>query len=192
LAPLLLVRIESIQEVPEQFHTVTDRVVIAASRERVWQELLNVPGIEPEELSWSFSHAIGLPRPRAARLSGAGVGAVRDLYWEGDIHFREYVTAWEPAQRLAYRVDVSPARDALRRLDTHVVIGDRYFDIQNGEYSLRDLGQGRTELTLSTIYRMRTLVNPYGEWWANRTLDDFHTVVLKLIKKRTESSASSS
>jgi len=123
---------------------------------------------------------------RAGVLSGSGVGAVRDLYWEGDVHFREYVTAWEPARRLAYRVDVAPAREALQRLDTHVVIGDRYFDIRQGEYVLRDLGDGRTELTLSTTYRMRTLINVYGGWWADRTLDDFHTVVLQLLKQRIE------
>jgi hypothetical protein len=186
LTPLLFVAIEANQEAPQVIRTVSNRVVVAASPERVWNELLNVPAIRPEELQWSFSHAIGLPRPRAALLTGAGVGAIRDLYWDDDVHFREYVTTWDTAKRLAYRVDVSPARETLRRLDTHVVIGDRFFDVQEGEYSLRDLGGGRTELSLSTTYRMRTKVNPYGEWWANRTLGDFHTVVLQLIRDRSE------
>ena len=186
LAPLIFVAIEARQEAPEVVHTVSNSVVVAAPPGRVWNELLNVPAIRSEELRWSFSHAIGLPRPRAAVLTGAGVGSVRDLYWDGQIHFREYVTAWDEAWRLAYRVDVSPARETLRRLDTHVVIGDRFFDVQQGEYSLRDLGAGRTELRLSTTYRMRTNVNPYGEWWANRTLADFHTVVLELIRGRAE------
>jgi hypothetical protein len=163
LAPLLFVAIEANQEAPQVVRTVSNRVVVAASPERVWNELLNVPAIRSEELRWSFSHAIGLPRPRAALLTGTGVGAVRDLYWDDDIHFREYVTAWDEGRRLAYRVDVSPARETLRRLDTHVVIGDRFFDVQQGEYSLRDLGGGCTELSLSTTYRMRTKVNPYGE-----------------------------
>lgn len=186
LLPLLCSQWEAHWQVPELRHTVSDRIVIDASPTQVWHGLLNVPDIQRQELSWSFSHAIGLPRPLAAKLSGTGEGAVRDLYWEGGIHFREYVTTWEPAQRLAYRVDVSPAREALRHLDTHVVIGDRYFDVESGEYRLRDLGNGRTELSLSTTYRMRTMVNPYGEWWANRTLDDFHTVVLRLLKQRVE------
>jgi hypothetical protein len=186
LLPLLCSQWEAHWQIPSVTHTVNDRIVIDASPTQVWDGLLNVPDIRRQELSWSFSHAIGLPRPLAAKLSGTGEGAVRDLYWEGGIHFREYVTAWEPVRRLTYRVDVSPARDALRRLDTHVVIGDRYFDIEDGEYRLRDLGDGRTELSLSTTYRMRTMVNPYGEWWANRTLDDFHTVVLRLLKQRVE------
>jgi hypothetical protein len=190
LLPLLCSHCEVHWTIPELRHTVSDRIVIDAPPAKVWQGLLNVPDIRQQELSWSFSHAIGLPRPLAATLHGAGPGAVRDLSWEGGIHFREYVTAWEPARRLAYRVDVSPARDALRRLDTHVVIGDRYFDIDSGEYRLRDLGNGQTELSLSTTYRMHTMVNPYGQWWADRTLDDFHTVVLRLLKRRLEPASS--
>lgn len=186
LLPLAVGLGESAVPVPELVHTVSNRIVISAPPAAVWQGLLNVPDIRREELSWSFSHAIGLPRPRAAGLSGTGVGAVRDLYWDDGIHFREYVTAWEPSQRLGYRVDVSPAREALRRLDTHVVIGDHYFDLLRGEYVMRDLGDGRTELSLSSTYRMRTMVNTYGRWWADRTLDDFHTVVLRLLKQRIE------
>lgn len=186
LLPLLCSQWEAHWQAPELRHTVSDHIVIDAPPTLVWNGLLNVPDIHRQELRWSFSHAIGLPRPLAAMLHGEGEGAVRDLYWEGGIHFREYVTAWEPEQRLAYRVDVSPAREALRHLDTHVVIGDRYFDIESGQYQLRDLGNGRTELTLSTTYRMHTTVNPYGQWWADRTLDDFHTVVLQLLKERTE------
>jgi hypothetical protein len=83
-------------------------------------------------------------------------------------------------------VDVSPAREALRRLDTHVVIGDRHFDVERGEYDLREIAPGTTELSLSTTYRISTRVNGYGNFWAQRTLDDFHTVVLGLIKRRAE------
>lgn len=188
LLPLLMSQCETHWVTPELRHTVSDHIVINATPPQVWNGMLNVPDIRKQELSWSFSHAIGLPRPLAAEMRGTGEGAVRDLSWAGGIHFHEYVTTWEPAQRLAYRVDVSPAREALRRLDTHVVIGDRYFDIENGEYRLRDLGDGRTELSLSTTYRMHTMINFYGEWWADRTLDDFHTVVLRLLKQRIEHS----
>ncbi|MFC5741122.1 SRPBCC family protein [Dyella tabacisoli] len=184
--PLLLGQFELHMETPVELHTVQDRIVVEASPEHVWATLLNVPDIRDTELQWSFSHAIGLPKPRAALLNGSGVGSVRDLYWDDGVHFREHVTAWEPGQRLAYDVDVTPAREALRRLDTHVVIGDRYFDVLRGEYQLRELAPGRTELTLSTTYRISTNVNAYGNLWARHTLDDFHTVVLGLLKHRAE------
>lgn len=184
--PLLLGQFELHWDAPVELHTVQDRIVVESTPDHVWATLLNVPDIHDSELAWSFSHAIGLPRPRAALLTGAGVGSTRDLYWDGGVHFREHVTAWEPGQRLAYDVDVSPAREALRKLDTHVVIGDRYFDVLHGEYQLRELAPGRTELTLSTTYRISTNVNAYGNLWARHTLDDFHTVVLGLLKRRAE------
>lgn len=187
--PLLLAQLESGLVARTEWHTVENHVVINASPDVVWQTLLNVPNIRHEELRWSFSHAIGLPRPRAALLSGSGVGSVRDLYWDDDIHFREYVTTWAPQQRLAYDVDVSPARDALRRLDTHVVIGDRHFNVIRGEYRLHALAADRTELVLGTTYRISTTVNGYGNLWAHSTLDDFHTVVLDLLKQRAETSS---
>jgi len=186
LLPLLAAHYEARIPTPEVVSTVEDEVVIQAPPAVVWSALLDVPDIRRDELRWSFSHFIGLPRPQAALMTGEGVGAVRDLYWEQGVHFREHVTQWEPAQTLGYRVDVSPARESLRRLDTHVVIGDQYFDILRGQYRLQDLGDGRTRLTLSSTYRMRTMVNGYGQWWADRTLDDFHTVVLDLIRQRVE------
>jgi hypothetical protein len=187
LLPLLCGQFEAAQPAPVEIRTVTDRIVIDAPTDKVWRTLIDVPDIQDRELNWSFSHAIGLPKPRAALLHGNGVGSVRDLYWDDGIHFRERVTDWQPGRRLAYDVDVSPAQTALRRLDTHVVIGDRYFDVERGEYDLRAMAPGETELRLSTTYRISTQVNGYGNFWAYRTLDDFHSVVLGLLKHRAES-----
>ncbi|VFR36595.1 hypothetical protein BER2_3984 [plant metagenome] len=185
--PILLGPLEPMV-VPTQVEhiTVSDRIVIAAAPGAVWATLVQVPDIRDSELQPSFSHAIGLPRPRAALMTGQGVGAVRDLYWEDNVRFREHVTAWEPGRLLAYDVDVSPARDTLKKLDPHVVIGDRYFDVLRGRYDLRALPDGSTELSLSTTYRISTRVNGYGKFWADRTLHDFHGVVLDLLRDRVQ------
>lgn len=185
--PLLLSPLEDkVLPTPTEFVTAQDSIIIDASAQHVWTTLLNVPDIRDEELRSSFSHRMGLPRPRAALMTGSGVGAVRDLYWDDGVQFRELIKVWEPARLLVYDVDVSPARIALQRLDTHVVIGDRYFTITQGRYQLMPLADGRTELQLSTSYRITTRINAYGRFWADRTLDDFHNVVLALIKQRAE------
>ena len=185
--PLLLNPLESrVVPTPTEFAIVHDSIVIDASADHVWATLLNVPDIRNEELASSFSHTIGLPRPRAALMTDSGVGAVRDLYWDDGVHFREIIKECESSRLLVYDVDVSPARAALRRLDTHVVIGDRYFNITEGRYALIPLPNGRTELQLSTSYRITTRINMYGRFWADQTLDDFHNVVLALIKQRAE------
>ncbi|MBU4609066.1 hypothetical protein IMZ29_00405 [Achromobacter sp. GG226] len=187
MLPLLLGPLEpSLVPVKQEIVTISDRIVVAASADDVWRTLLQVPDIRDEELERSFSHAIGLPKPRAALMTGSGVGAVRDLYWDDGVHFRERITSWQPGKLLAYDVDVSPAREALRRLDTHVVIGDRYFNVENGRYELLALDDGRTQLTLRTTYRISTRVNGYGKFWADRTLHDFHRVVLALVRDRAE------
>ena len=53
-----------------------------------------------------------------------------------------------------------------------VMIGDRHFDVVRGEYRLRELAPGRTELTLATTYRISTTVNGYGNLWAHSTRMD--------------------
>lgn len=187
MLPLMLGPLEPlVMPVRQDIVTISDRIVVAAPTDAVWRTLLQVPDIRDDELAPSFSHAIGLPKPRAALMTGRGVGAVRDLYWDDGVHFRERITQWQPGRLLGYDVDVSPARQALRRLDTHVVIGDRYFDVENGRYELLALDDGRTQLTLRTTYRISTRINGYGKFWANRTLHDFHRVVLGVVRDRAE------
>ncbi len=187
LLPLLLGPLEPrLIPLQQDIVTLSDRIVIAAPVDVVWDTLVQVPDIRDDELQPSFSHRIGLPRPRAALMNGAGEGAVRDLYWDDGIHFRERVTTWQPGRLLAYDVDVSTARDSLRKLDPHVVIGDRYFDVESGRYELLALDDARTQLTLRTTYRISTRVNGYGRFWADRTLHDFHRVVLALLRDRAQ------
>ncbi len=188
--PMLLGTIEPmLLPTRTEFVTVVDRITIAASPEQVWRTLVHVPDIRDDELQSSFSHAIGLPRPRAALMTGEGVGATRDLRWEDGVQFRETVTDWQPGRLLAYDVDVSPASEALKRLDPHVVIGDRYFDVLRGHYALAPAPGGATELTLSTTYRISTRINGYGKLWADNTLHDFHSVVLALLRDRVGAGA---
>ena len=73
----------------------------------------------------------------------------------------------------------------IAELDTHIVVGDKYFDIQSGAYKLNQI-EGVTYLSLTTNYRITSKVNWYGALWANYVLDDFHSSVLSLIKNRVE------
>ena len=74
---------------------------------------------------------------------------------------------------------------SIAELDTHIVVGDKYFDVLSGSYDLQFI-DGVTYLSLTTDYRMTSKVNWYGSLWANYVLDDFHGSVLNLIKNRVE------
>jgi len=189
LLPFAIYPLERLAPVSTTYRTVETRLVVHAPRERVWNSLTSVEDIRDDELQWSFSHAIGIPKPRAALLSSPGMGGVRDIYWDQGIHFVERIDSWNEKEGFTYKVDATPAAHALKVLDTHVVIGDRYFDVLAGGYALQALPDGETLLTLRTTYRISSRVNFYGLLWADFVLDDFHNVVMKVVGSRAEKDA---
>ncbi|MBU1189161.1 MAG: hypothetical protein KKC01_09030 [Gammaproteobacteria bacterium] len=186
LLPLLVAPIESPIQSPTIRHAVEDAVVIDAPIDQVWNSLANIEDIQASELRWNLSHALGLPRPVAARTKNFAVGAVRELYWEKGVHFQELITRIEENRLLAYEVLVDEDSMQIAELDTHITVGDQYFDVESGCYRLQSMN-GKTQLSLTTTYRMTSKVNWYGRLWANYVLDDFHKSVLNLIKHRNES-----
>ena len=183
--PFLMIPIESPFNTPTVTHTVTDTIIIDSSTENVWAALPDILNIKPEELSWTLSHFIGLPRPVSAQTPALELGALRELYWEKGVHFQERITEIIPGKKLAYDVLVDQESMKLAELDNHIVVGDKYFDIVSGQYDL-ETKDGVAVLSLSTTYRMTTKINWYGKVLANFVLDDFHTAVLELLKKRLE------
>ena len=153
--------------------------------EKVWQEIPNIDNIQPEELSWNLSHFIGIPKPVSAITKKLEVGGLRELSWERGVHFQEKITELTANQKLAYQVIVDQESMSIAELDTHIVVGDKYFDVLSGSYELEFI-DGITYLSLTTDYRMTSKINWYGSLWANYVLDDFHMSVLNLIKNRVE------
>lgn len=168
-------------------HTVTNSVIIEEKASAVWSTLPTIENIKPEELGWNLSHFIGLPKPVSAHTPQMSVGSMRDLRWEKGVHFQEEITEIKENRLLAYNVHVNQESMKIAELDTHIVVGDKYFDVISGSYSLSTVGNN-TLLSLSTSYRMTTNINWYGKILANFVLDDFHDSVLQLIKQRAEKS----
>jgi ligand-binding SRPBCC domain-containing protein len=184
--PLLVSPIETPIQSPEIFHSVNNTIEINAPAEEVWRSIPNIENIKAEELKWNLSHFIGIPKPVSALTPVMKTGAIRELNWEKGVHFQEKITHITKNKRLAYKVIVDQESMKIAALDTHIVVGDEYFDVVSGFYQL-ETRNGKTLLTLSTKYRMTSKVNWYGSFWANFVLDDFHSSVLTLLKNRIES-----
>lgn len=105
-----------------------DSIEIEQAATVLWPQVLNIPGINPDELNSSFSHQIGIPKPEFALTPTAETGAMRQLGWEHGVRFQELIAELEPPRYLAYDVLVDQASMKLAALDTHVTVGDRYFD----------------------------------------------------------------
>lgn len=185
ILPLLIAPIERPLESPTLFYSVSNTIKIQAPVDKVWAIIPNIDNIQSDELSWNISHFIGIPRPVSATTTDLKVGGLRELDWERGVHFQEKITELTINKKLAYQVIVDQESMSIAELDTHIVVGDKYFDVLSGSYELQFI-DGVTYLSLTTDYRMTSKVNWYGSLWANYVLDDFHDSVLNLIKNRVE------
>ncbi len=188
--PLLVLPAELRMAYAPHDGSVTTVIDIAAPPEVVWGQTAEIRDVRPEELSWTFSHGVlGVPQPVDARLNGEGVGAVRQLRWTRGVHFQEIVTAWEKNRLLAWNFRFAP--DSVpAAVEAHISVDSRYLTIANGEYRLDPLPGGHTRLTLTTRYRIATPIDAYCDLWGRVFLNDFHGVVLRVIRARAERAAS--
>ena len=187
LLPVVLAPLESRLTPDSDERTVVNTVIIDASATDIWNNLTSVADIQRHELGFSFTHAMGVPRPLHAAMDGAGVGAVRTSQWEKSVQFKEVVTQWQPPHRLSYDFDIPPNSIPRDALDRHVEIGGEYFTVVSGGYTIRPLNAGQCEVTLQTTYANRSNLKLYGNLWGDFVFDDFHRSILRLIKQRAES-----
>ena len=184
--PLIGVPTEA-DRVPEaQTRYVVSRTHINASPERVWDSLVDIREISDTEHRWNFSHdLVGIPRPRDARMVGAGVGAVRRLEWAHGVRFEEHITRWEPGRELAWTFHIGPEAQS-RMLDEHLKVDSAYLRLEEGRYRIEQTADGGSDLVLTTRYWIRTPMNGYAGFWGRVFLGDFHRNVLGVIRDRVE------
>ena len=188
LLPFVAAPMEARLNSPTQTRTVSSEVRIHADPALVWQNIERVPAISAAELRSNWTHRIGFPRPVAATLSYEGIGGVRHASFERGLLFIETVTAWEPERRLAFSIRADSAHLPATTLDEHVMIGGRYFDVLDGEYSLEALGRGDVMLHLVSHQRLSTDFNGYAGLWTDSVMQNLQTSILEVIKHRCERS----
>jgi hypothetical protein len=186
--PLFALPIEHQITYDDHFNHVTTVIEINAPAEVIWANTLEIPHIRPDELGMTFSHSIvGVPKPVDARIEGSGVGAVRQLKWGKGIEFEEVITEWEQEKHLRWDFRFSPT-SIPKAVEAHISVNSDYLSLQYGEYKLEPLAGNRTRLTLTTQYRIATPINAYCDLWGKIFLNDFHSIVLNVIKTRSEKS----
>jgi hypothetical protein len=184
--PLLGLPIELQIAYPDRYSEVRTVMEIDATPEAVWRHTIEIPRIRQDELSWTFSHAIlGVPEPVSASMAGSGPGALRQLRWGMGVQFEEIITRWDENRHLAWDFRFS-AHSIPPAVESHIKVDSGYLHIKEGDYRLVPLPGGKTRLTLTTRCRMATPINVYAEWWGRLFLNDFHGIVLEIIRARAE------
>ncbi|MFY1706166.1 polyketide cyclase/dehydrase [Tritonibacter scottomollicae] len=168
-------------------YEISDSILIDAPPAVVFQMLKSIPDISPDEIPTRSSHLLGVPKPTAAVWEESSDGAVRHSHWGDDIHFLERITAYEPDRRIAWDFEFPDGWAPEDIEDPHVKVGGQHFDVLRGAYVLEDHG-GKTRLSLTTWTYDGSGMGAYAEFWHNFFFDDFHDVILELVKARTERS----
>lgn len=184
--PLVIMPIEASLPVPQDAYTVTREVVIAAPAQAIWPLMQGMGDIAPGEGRWNISQdLIGLPRPQAAWLEGAGIGAARHGRWEMGVEFSEVVTAWQPHERIGWQFDFTHSK-GWDMTDPHLRPDGPHMRITTGQYELVALGSGQYLLRLETDYTAHTHFNGYAALWGELFLGDVQDNILAAIKQRAE------
>lgn len=184
--PLIGLPIERQIQYDDHYSSVTTIIEINAPAAVIWQNTLQMPDIRPDEMGYSFSHSIvGVPKPENARIEGSGIGAVRHLEWGKGIRFEEVITHWEKDRYLRWDFRFSPT-SIPKAVEAHININSDYLNLEYGEYRLEPISETRTRLVLTTRYRIATPINIYCDLWGQIFLNDFHSIVLNVIKDRSE------
>ncbi len=128
------------------------------------------------ENSWLFGLAVG-------------VGGVRHAVFDRGLVFAETVTDWQPGKTIAFTIHAEQA--PAKALDEHVVVGGRYFDVLDGRYTLDNLGDGRTRVTLTSTHRLTTTLNGYASAWSRAIMWDLQRVIMRVVSDGAEAEARS-
>jgi hypothetical protein len=131
-------------------------------------------------------------RSAAPSYSGGchgGVGGIREAKFEKGLMFLETITDWEKEQKLTFKIRSEPANTPLTTLDSHVVVGGRYFDTLIGQYEIEKLSNQQVRLHLFSRYRLSTRFNFYAEVWSDFLMRDIQENILKVIRLRAENLA---
>ena len=174
---------------PIALRSVESTIDIAASPQRVWATIVQVPPIAPEEVPDALYLRLGFPRPIAATIDGAGVGAMRRATFAGNLVFHETVTDWQEPRLLSFRIAAQTDSIPPTTLDEHVTIGGEYFDVLQGTYLIEPTASG-VRLHLRSDLRVSTHFNPYAGQWADAIMRSIQETILAVEKERAEKPAS--
>jgi hypothetical protein len=183
LLPLLMGPIEAQIAAPDTYHVVQNRVVIEASPDAVWRQIIRVPAIGREEQRGSMLHWIGVPKPVEATLSHEGVGAVRHASFEQGLIFVETVNEWVDRRSIGFSIvrDQSSLPPA-----PFGEIGGPFFDMLDGRYEIEQLSENRVILHLSSTHRVTTRFNWYAGLWTEPIMSELQRYILAIVKVRSQ------
>lgn len=169
-------------EVP--LHQQTTSIEIDAPPDVVWRYVPAFPIIKAAPTGLL---KLDLAYPLASEMTGAGVGAERQCILSTGI-MPEIITAWEPGQRLEFKVLSTPPAMAETNAFGHseTAHAKEYFKVQRGQFVLTALPGGRTRVEGTSWFEHNIWPQAYWAPLTRRVVKGVHQRVLIHIKQLAE------
>jgi len=175
LAPIVLALLIGDSLMPHNFHNEeSDRIVIHASPQRVWQYIIDYPANTTHSDYWLAR--LGMPVPLQSTSSGHEVGATRRCLFTKNIAFDEKLTVVEPGRKLTFEVTTQPN-------DSEVV---NHIVLEKGQFDLQDNGDGTTTVIGTSWYKLNVYPICYYDLWVQDVVRHVHLRVMQHIKTLAE------
>ncbi|TKC06953.1 SRPBCC family protein [Pedobacter frigoris] len=169
--------------IPPVVRPVTTSIVIKASPEEVWKNVVEFPELKaPTE----FIFKTGIAYPINAVIEGRGVGAVRHCNFTTG-SFVEPITVWDEPRLLKFNVQEQPA--PMKELSFYDIDAPHlhdYFVSKRGQFKLTKLANGNTLLEGTTWYFHNIKPELYWSLWSKYIIHKIHMRVLEHIKENSE------
>ncbi|MGV3617696.1 MAG: hypothetical protein ACO1SV_20410 [Fimbriimonas sp.] len=171
---------------PEAVSEVATPVIVDASPDRVWREIVALGELPPPT---DPILRTGIACPVKTEIRGTGVGAARHCTLTTGA-MPERITAWEPGRRLTFVALETPAMmrevNPFRKTEPPHLKG--HYRVLQGDFVLDALPDGRTRLWRTTRYAHRFGPAFYWTYWCDFAAERAHRYVLDVVKERSEQS----
>ncbi|HVY71640.1 MAG TPA: hypothetical protein VHH73_17040 [Verrucomicrobiae bacterium] len=183
LIPVMMA-IEHVAPPPLPLLRVSSSVVVNASPETVWRNVVTFADVPPPK-EWVFK--LGVAYPLRAVIQGQGVGAVRHCVFSTG-PFVEPIEIWDEPRLLKFSVtkNPEPMQEWTPYRDIHPAHLDGYFVSQEGQFRLVPLEGGQTLLEGTTWYYHHLWPAKYWQLWSDYIIHHIHLQVLRHVKNLSE------
>jgi hypothetical protein len=185
LLPFLLAPMEEYINTPSEIYSIKNEVVISATPETIWNNIVEVRTIGEHEYNTGLFNLLGIPRPINATIDKNAIGGKRIGNFDGGLRFVETITEYQENKKVAFKIQIDSNTIGQKVFDQHVLNGN-YFNFVNATYELETIQNGNIKLTLASSYQLTTTINFYGKFWGDLILSDFQDRLLEVIEVRCE------
>jgi len=187
--PFLMMIAESFAPLINAETEIRNSILIDASPQTVWEEIMTAESIQADELPLSLSHLIGVPKPVEGVNRVTPEGEIRYSRWERGVRFEAIVTERKEYKSIRWHYAFDAHSFPEGSMDEHVEIGGKFFGLQDTTFNLIALPNNKTELEIVAHYRVTSSINFYAVPVAKVLGWDFVNTILGLYKGRSEAGA---